>query len=198
MKKRIILPVAVLVIVSAVTLFFYSSNNPLSFQRLINTMKYNVLSLFAPHELTVTSAIALAPGGDVNNNGQVDAGDIVKIAYKITNTTDKAYKYTTLKTNLDRSALNFIHNVQGSEGYQDNGKTIDLPNLWIDPNRIITISFDARINYYTNIDKTISTAPQLVSQNGTILYSAPEIKVLAKRMHVSNQALPGETQLTIK
>lgn len=198
MKKKIILTVAVFVIAIAVAFFTVISNNPIAFHRFINTIKYQIASLFAPHELTVTSAIALAPGGDMNKNGKIDAGDTIRFSYTITNTTEKTYKFATLKTNLDRTSLNFIHNLQDSDGYVDTGKTLNLPNLWVDSNQKFVISFDARINYYKNVDKTISTTAQLVDANGALIAQAQKDQIVAKRMQTGSVELPGSIELTTK
>jgi hypothetical protein len=112
-------------------------------------------------EFTIEANIELAPG-DVNNNSQIDAGDIVRFTYTITNTTDQAYSYATLKTNVDRKQLNFIHNVSGTTGLSDLNDTITIPNIRVDAQEQREISFDARINYFQE-DKIITTEPEFAN-----------------------------------
>jgi predicted PurR-regulated permease PerM len=51
-------------------------------------------------EFTIEANIELAPDGDDNKNNEIDAGDIIRFTYIITNTTDEVYSYATLKTTL--------------------------------------------------------------------------------------------------
>lgn len=59
-------------------------------------------------EFTIESDISLVPGGDENNNSQIDARDVVRFTYTIINPTDKSYAYASLKTNINRKQLNFV------------------------------------------------------------------------------------------
>lgn len=187
MKKRIILPVVILVIVIAGTLVAFSSNNPIVYHKFINSVKYDVISFFAPHELTVTSNIALAPGGDVNKNGKIDAGDSIRFTYVIKNTTDKTYKFVTLVPNVNRQDLNFIHNITGSTGLLDDGKTISFSNIWIEPNQIQTISFEARTDFFQDTNKKITTTPEIFDQNHITITKSQQ--VIANATGISQEKL---------
>lgn len=144
----------------------------------------NVKNFFVKEEntevntLVIDTDILLTQNGDVTNNKKIDSGDIVKFTYTITNSTDEKYPFSTLDTKIDRKMINFISNVSGVSGFQDDGKNLVFPNIYIYPNQTITISFDARINYFDDIDHTIGTHPVL-KRNGKpdIQSEKKEIKV---------------------
>lgn len=119
----------------------------------------------ANKRFAVESNITLAPDGDIDKNGEISAGDIIRFEYILTNLTDKEYKFATLNTKIDRTKLNFIHNVRGTASLTDDGKTIVVPNFRILPSQTTTISFDARVNYFSNEDKTISTEAEFLSED---------------------------------
>lgn len=133
-------------------------------------------------QLTISSTITLAPNGDVNKNGQIDAGEAVIFTYTIQNTTDKRYTYATLKTNIPRNSLNFIHDVVGVTGLKDDGKTIDFPNLRINPGGAKVIGFSAKINYFTDKDPIISTEPELLTEDKKSIYRSSKQEIQAKRI----------------
>jgi hypothetical protein len=131
-----------------------------------------IKNIFSPQptqvkkELTITSKIELTPNGDINNNGKITSGDILKFTYTITNLTDTPYPLLILQTNLDTSILNNISNIQGAASVDENDKTISIPNINIAKNQIRTISFEAQINFNKNKDMSLSTEPKLVDQIG--------------------------------
>ncbi len=131
---------------------------------------------------SLDSNISLAPGGDVEKNGQIDSGDIVRFSYTVINPTSKEYSFLTLKTNINRQQLNYIHNVQGSSGLNDNGKTITIPNISIGPSGSLIITFDARINYFSDKDRLISTEPELVSQDQKTLLKSGKKQISGKKI----------------
>lgn len=131
--------------------------------------------------LSVESAIALAPEGDVNKNGEIDSGDIVRFSFVLTNTTDKVYSYATLKTNINRKQLNFIHSLRGATGLTDNKDTIEFRNIRIGPNEQRVISFDARVNY-SKEDKIISSEPEFVSSDGNPVGKFQKKEISAKKL----------------
>lgn len=133
-------------------------------------------------ELKIDATIVLASGGDVNKNGQIDAGDTVRFNYTITNTTDQAYSFATLKTNINRNQLNFIHNVVGTTSLNDDGKTITISNFRIAPNQVIPLSFDARINYFTKEDPLISTEADFVGKDKKSYAKSQRKEVKVKRI----------------
>lgn len=134
-------------------------------------------------KITLDSKIELAPDGDVDKNGQIDAGDIVRFTYTFTNTTEKAYPFTRLKTNTNRNALNFIHNVKGATGLIYNGNTIEIPNLTLMPSQAFTVSFDGRINYYTDKDEVVSTEGELSSNDNKILVKSLRKEIKANKIN---------------
>jgi len=135
-------------------------------------------------EFTVESSIELAPDGDDNKNNEIDAGDIIRFTYTITNTTDQAYSYATLKTNIDRKQLNFIHNVQGTSGITDDGETVTIPNVRLEPLQTLVVSFDARINYYQDEDKTIITEAEFVDDKKNSIAKSSIKQIKAKKINV--------------
>lgn len=132
-------------------------------------------------DFTIESNIELAPDGDINNNNQIDAGDIVRFTYTIINTTDQTYSYATLKTNIDRKQLNFIHSLRGATGLSDEDGTITFNNVRINPREQRIISFDARINYFRE-DKLISTEPEFVDSDNKPIVKSQKKEVLAKKL----------------
>lgn len=133
-------------------------------------------------ELAIESAITLASNGDVNNNGEIDSGDIIRFSYSLTNTTDKAYSYATLKTNINRKQLNFIHSLRGATGLSDNNSTIILRNIRLGPNEQRIISFDARVNYSQD-DKLISSEPEFISSDNKSVGKFQKKEISAKKLN---------------
>lgn len=133
-------------------------------------------------KLTIDSTISLAPDGDVEKNGEIDSGDIIRFSYTITNTSDKKYTFATFKTNIDRKQLNFIHNVQGTSGITDDGQTITIPNIRVEPSQILQINFDARINYYQDEDRTISTESEFTDDEKNLVAKSERKEVTAKKI----------------
>lgn len=152
-----------------------------------------IKGLFDPHNekkiVTIEGAIALAPGGDVAGNGEIDAGDVVRFTYTLQNTTDKKYTFGTVKTNLQRSQLNFIHNVVGVTGLTENNDTIELPNMRLVAEQALTVSFDARINYYQNDDQTIATEPEFLDDKNNQVAKGERKEVKARK--ISADKIPG-------
>ncbi len=185
-SKRLILIASSLVIVLTA---FPVTVHAFSLGDIVDNVK-NFFTAKPPKELTIDSKIELAPGGDINKNGQIDAGDIVRFTYIITNTTDENYSFATLKTNINRKQLNFIHNITGTASLDDNdGKTISIPNFRIGANQIATITFDARVNYYTNEDPIIATEAEFVSEEKKSIAKSLKKEIKAKRMNKEN--IPG-------
>lgn len=122
--------------------------------------------------MTVDSEITLASDGDVNNDGQVDAGDTVIFSYTIINENSKEFPLSVLKTNISRTRLNFIHDIRGTASLSDANGTIEIPNLFIGPNQRVMISFHARINYFQGDDQVIGTRPELIGRDGVLLLEA--------------------------
>ena len=150
----------------------------------------NVKDLFKPNaakEFKVQSNIELVGDGDVNKNGQIDAGDIVRFSYAILNTTDQDYTFGILKTHIDRKQINFIHNVKGSASLSDNGETIEIPNLRmsssLDP---MIISFDARINYIHDKDIILTTEPEFISKENKSIVKAVRQEKKASKIRIED------------
>lgn len=142
--------------------------------------------------LSIESVITLASDGDVNKNGQIDTGDTITFTYQIQNNTDKKYTYATLKTEVPRESLNYIHNVSGVTGLKDDGKTIEFPNLRVEPGMVKVISFDSRINHFTDQDPIISTEPELISEDKISLLKSEKKQIQGKR--IKKEDIPGQIQ----
>jgi hypothetical protein len=145
-------------------------------------------------ELTVEPTIALAPGGDVEKNGEIDAGDIVRFSFSIKNPTEKEYPFTTIDTKINRESINFIHNSHGTASIADDLKTIKIPNLRIHPGHEIVVSFDARINY-SNEDQVISIEPELVDKDKKLIHKAD--KVTVKAIKLTEEKVPSSVELKV-
>lgn len=192
MKKKLLITICLL----STSLLFVNPKQAQAniFDNIVNGVK----DFFTPtkKELKIDSNISLAPEGDVNKNGQIDAGDIVRFTYTLTNTTDQEYSFATLKTNIDRRQLNFIHNITGTASLDDDGKTIEIPNYRIAPNQIATITFDARINYYTSEDPTIATVPEFLDNNNKSIVKS--LKKEIKVFRINKDKIPGMIRQQIK
>jgi hypothetical protein len=132
-------------------------------------------------KLSLDSTIELAPDGDENNNGQIDAGDIVRFTYTITNTTDKTFSYSSIKTQIDRNNLSFIHNVRGVTGVQDADGTIVFPHVRLSARETRTMSFDARINYFQE-DTTVATEAEFIDAENKSVSKAERKEVRANKL----------------
>src|SRR3989344_4005121 len=184
-KKKITL----FVIVVLISFFFISSTSVSAFS--LDDIVKGVKNLFDgdKKEFTIEPSITLAPDGDIDKNGEIDAGDIVRFSYQLTNTTDKEYSFATLKTNIDRQRLNFIHNIIGTASLEDNGKTITIPNFRIGANQIATVTFDAKINYYSSEDPTITTEADFIDNNNQSAAKSLKKEIKAKR--INEDKIPG-------
>ncbi len=173
---------------------FTKTTHAFSLGDIVNGVK-NIVSP-PKKELKIDSSISLVPEGDVNKNGQIDAGDTVRFSYTLTNTTDQEYSFANLKTNINRKQLNFIHNITGTASLDDNGKTIEIPNFRIAPNQTATITFDARVNYFTSEDPLIATTPEFLDNNNKSIVKSLKKEIRAKR--INKDKIPGMIKLQIK
>lgn len=133
-------------------------------------------------EFTLESQIELVPEGDENKDGKIDAGDTVIFKYIIKNSTSTPYQFVTLRTNINRINLNFIHNIKGTSSLSDQKSTIDIPNLFIKPNQDLEVSFEARVNYFDDADHTLFTQPELISSSKQKLFTSPQFGIKAKAL----------------
>lgn len=135
--------------------------------------------------ITIDSKIFLAPGGDFIKNGQIDSGDTITFSYTIINRTNQEYSFGTLKTNIPRNNLHFIHNIYGTVNLSDKNKTITIPNLRISPQQKLDIKFDAVINYSPDNDLSIFTQPEYVDGNNKSIAKSKNLTVIAKKIDKS-------------
>lgn len=133
--------------------------------------------------VTVNSSISLAQGGDKNNNGSVDSGDIVTFTYIIVNPTDEEQSFGELKTGIDRSKINFIHNVHAVNLNDENG-TITFSNLRIPPNQTTILSFDARI-LYSEKDIDITTEAEYMNESEKQTSKAKKSHIKAIKLNLT-------------
>jgi hypothetical protein len=190
-KKSVLIPIFIV----AILIGFLTSAEPalaISFEDILTGAKQFILG-DEKKELTMDSKIELAPNGDVENNGRIDAGDIVRFTFTLANKTDKKYTFAALKTNINQKQIHYIHNLYGVTGISDNGDTVVFPNFRIEANQVATISFDARINYYTEEDPTITTEAEFISNDNKSLAKASkkELKVLRKQ----KDKIPGTIKI---
>ncbi len=192
MKKKL------LIIICLLSISFLLINPKPAKANIFDNIVNSVKEFLTPDkkELKIDSDITLVPEGDVNKNGQIDSGDTVRFSYTLTNTTDQEYSFATLKTNINRKQLNFIHNITGTASLDDDGKTIEIPNFRIAPNQIATITFDARVNYYTSEDPTIATEPEFLSSDNKSIVKS--LKKEIKAMRINKNKIPGMIRQQIK
>jgi hypothetical protein len=141
--------------------------------------------------LSVSSNVALAANGDINQDSVIDGGDMVTFSYTISNNTNNDYPYSTLKTNLPRDLINYIHNVKGAYSIEDKDGSTEIPNLYIHAHQLLKISFDARVDIFTGADKGITTQPQLYDRENKKLVenSKSELGIKGSDKISSNSAL---------
>ena len=148
----------------------------------------------SPKELNLKSDIALAKDGDLDKNEEINAGDTVTFTFILSNPSDKKYSHTTLRTNIDRKSINFIHNIIGTSGLNDDGKTITIPNIKVAPSESITISFDARLNYFDENLKTISAEAELIDSAKKSLIKDKKVQINSKKSNSRNPEMSKNTK----
>lgn len=114
----------------------------------------------------VEGKIELAPGGDANRNGEVDAGDTVRLKFDIVNRTNQEYKFATLLTGLDRTLVYDLWNLSGASSLDDANNTITFPNVWIAPQARLSVSLDVTAQYFTEGEKRLALSPELLDREG--------------------------------
>ena len=114
---------------------------------------------------------------------------------QINNPTNNEFAFATLKTNIPRTSLNFIHNIQGTVNLSDKNGTITIPNLRINPGQELVISFDARINYFTETDSIISTEPEIITSDNKPLIKSDKKEIKAKAW---KEKLPSLINIKLK
>lgn len=179
-------------VVKTILLFFLSITTLLflfaqtAHASIIDDIKNRIIKVyentFGNKELKVDSQIYLSPDGDQNQNGEIDAGDIVTFSYIITNPASEKYRFATLKTNIDKRQINFIHNVKGATGLSDENNSVVIPNVRLDSLQILTISFDARINYFSNQDGLITTQAEFLTNDNRSLTKSEKKEIVAKKI----------------
>lgn len=149
----------------------------------------NIKSIFSKKEdnnvknkdFTIDSQIELAPEGDENKDGEIDAGDIVRFTYTLKNITESNYSFATLKTNIDSKQVSFIHNIHGATGIVNDGKTVEIPYVRLNSGETLVINFDALINYFQE-DKVIATEAEFVSFNKESIAKSARNEISAKKL----------------
>ncbi len=185
-KKQILLLVPILLVLVVL------KNTPVANASIIDDIK-NLLTR-SPKEFNLTSNIALAKDGDLDKNEEINAGDMVTFTFVLSNPSDKKYSSTTLKTNIDRKSINFIHNIVGTSGLNDDGKTITVPNIKVAPNESVTISFDARLNYFDENLKTISAEAELIDSAKKSLLKDKKVQINSKKTNAKNPGMSKNTK----
>jgi hypothetical protein len=186
--KKLYLSVISLLFVSVIFFFSPKPAQASLFSNIVDGVKNNVKNLLhidGANTLSLTSFISLAPKGDLNKNGKIDAGDTLRFTYMIKNQKSDTYKFTTLDTNVDTRYLNSIRNLQGVMSVNSSGNTLSFPNISLRPNQQRTISFDATINFYKDKDLTVNTTPELIDANKKSLAKAQNQHVVAAKMTLS-------------
>lgn len=147
---------------------------------IIDDIKF-LLSDSAKNKLTLDSKIEHAPNGDLNKDGKFNSGETVRFIYTVNNPTDKEISFATLKTNIAKENVNFIHNIKGATNLSDKNKTITIPNLRINPGEKLEISFNARINFLDS-DKIITTEPEIITSDKKSLLKSKKKEITAKKI----------------
>lgn len=180
-NKKIIIPLALLLLVIPFWVFSPKSAQASFLGDVVDKVK-DFITPDPKREFTIDSDIALAPGGDIDNDGQIDSGDIIRFTYTIKNITEEEYSYATIKTDVNRKQLNFIHNILGTPSLTDDGETIYIPNFRVGANQSSVVSFDARINYFTKEDSAISTVGEFLNENKKSIAKSEKKSIKALKM----------------
>lgn len=91
-------------------------------------------------ELKIDSNISFAKDGDLNKNGEFDAGDFVTFSFKIENSSDQEYPFSSLKTRIPSDSINYIRNIYGVTGVVRGENVIEFPNIYLNNNEVLNIS----------------------------------------------------------
>lgn len=169
-------------LVTIFLLYFFLSFTSFSHAALWDDIVKNIQGIAGgtTGSLSLNSSISLAPEGDANKNGQIDSGDTIRFSYTINNPTTKEISFATLKTKIPRNYLNFIHNIEGTMNLSDKNNTIIIPNLRINPGQNLEVKFDARVNYFSDSDKTIFTEPEIVTSDNKPFLKSVKKEIKAK------------------
>lgn len=184
-------------IIGTLAIFIFAGVTPAKASLLDNIIN-GIKDFFTPNSTPSVTAqidgqISLAENGDLNKNNQIDAGEIITFTFKITNTTDKAYEMATLRTNVAKGKINFIHNVQGATGIDTKTEYVEIPYVNIPPGQVREIKFDARINYFTDNDTSLSVEPELItSDKQTLLKGLQQLKTVKKTF---KDKIPSNVQM---
>lgn len=180
--RKILLPVIVSLLVSS---FFFVHAKPaaaVSFEEIISGAKSFFVGITEKKELTIESNITLVSEGDLNKNGEIDSGDTVKYSFNIANKSDKTYKTSQLNTNINTEDINSISNIKGVVSLDDSKKTIVIPNLLFNSNQFRSVSFEAKVNYFKDNNKTLSSEAELVDDTNKTVHKAAKKDTLVKKM----------------
>ncbi len=141
-----------------------------------------------PVKIEISTVITQDSDDDFNQNGQIDAGEMIKFQYTITNNGDIPLTLSTLDTMIPSNQFNFIHDVFGATGIDASGDTILIPFVHLEPNQVQTISFKACINYFVDSDLTLETASALILPNGQTVVRGPKKTIIIKKGEDKNSA----------
>lgn len=117
----------------------------------------------------VEGKIELAPGGDLNSNNAVDAGDTVALTFRIRNLTDTEYPFATLQTGVDSAMLYDIWNLSGAASLSEVNNTISFPNLRLPAHSKQFVTVEGTLKYFTEGQHQLILTPQLLDRHGSPL-----------------------------
>ncbi|MGH7203251.1 MAG: hypothetical protein ACREHC_02305 [Candidatus Levyibacteriota bacterium] len=145
---------------------------------------HQIKTFFSPEQsiVALNTSMELVSNSDLNKNGKIDSGDTVRFIYHITNASKNSFKFATLKTNIPSQELNSISNLKGATSIVQNKNEISFTHLNIPSSQLRTISFDAKVDYFTKQDQKISTKPVLVDNKNQTIASAQEIETSVAKM----------------
>jgi hypothetical protein len=177
-----LLPIALILGIIAFVAIPPTHASAFSFGELFNNVKNFIAAPFIKHELTIDQKIELAPGGDMTKNGQIDSGDTVKYTFTIANKTDKTYKSVNFNTNVSVGNLNTINNITGTVSLDTSKNIVVIPNLTFTPNQYRIISFEAKVNFFKDKDKSLSAESELVDENKKSIHKEAKKSIVVKKL----------------
>lgn len=134
-------------------------------------------------EFVVDSKIELAPNGDINKNNELDSGDYARFSYVIKNQTENSFSFARINTNVKTNSINSITNVKGILSLESMKDTIVIPNISLTPYQLLSISFDARVNFSKDTDLPISTEVEFFDEKDRSIFKDIKKEVSAKKLN---------------
>lgn len=167
-KQALIIPIIILLAATSVGIFYFYRNKLNDTNSSVNTIEEG--------DLSISSALALALGG----GEKVQGGDTVTFNFKIENKGSGEAKFVTLKTDIEKSLIFDIRNIQGATGIDNHEDVLVFRNLTVQPNQSINVSFDASL-VFSDQERELRLQPKLFDiQDKFVAQGSPQRYAISK------------------